>query len=134
MNPLIAVFVRRHPHDLGEHTGEVVGITDAELESNLLDSEAGEQQVLTGFLDFQVVEVFDRREAGLFLEQNREMRGRKIDRGSNVFKGNDLVDTAVHEVDGGVGLGLVSEFAGWIIFFIVDKIGQELGQTDIGIP
>jgi len=62
---LFPVGVRRHPHHLGKHPRKIIRIVNTQLIGNFLYAKLCEQQVLTGLLYLQVVEIFDRCKPGL---------------------------------------------------------------------
>jgi len=66
---LVPVLIGRLSHQLGEHPGKIIGIFDPKLIGDLLYPQLCIQQVLTGLLDLQVVEVLDRRKACFLSEE-----------------------------------------------------------------
>jgi len=59
----------RLSHQLSEHPGKVIGIFDPQLIGDLFYPQLCVQQVLTGLLDLQVVEVLDRSKARLLFKE-----------------------------------------------------------------
>ena len=96
----LAVFLRRHPHQLAEHTREVVGIFYTYLITDLVDLHIRVVQQEAGLLNFQQVEVGQGRMPRLSLEKQGEVRRRIVHVRSHVLQSEVLLQIFLHVMYG----------------------------------
>lgn len=92
----LAVFLWRHSHQLAEQAGEVIGILNPYLVTDLVDLHVRVIQQEAGLLDFQQIEVSERRMSRLFFEKQGEMRGRIVHVRGHVLQSKVLLQVFFH--------------------------------------
>jgi hypothetical protein len=128
-----AVFGGGDAHEFGEHAGKIILVVDPEETGHFLYGHLGEEQVLAGFLDFEVIEVFDGRVSSAFAEGCGEMGYGEFGEVGEFLEGDDGMDLFLHPFDG-PGDGIIGFFVpGGVEFVLVEEGGEEVIEDHVDV-